>query len=114
MWTKLLAAIGGGAVIASALVVAATADPGQAVAGSGNGAVNTRNVYRRDGHGGHGGDDVGDEFGITHREGDPARVGMLRLWVVPVSTWAERYGARIWLLRGAALICENTGARSRD
>src|ERR1700704_5055175 len=41
MWTKLLAAIGGGAVIASALVVAATADPGQAVAGSGNGAVNT-------------------------------------------------------------------------
>jgi hypothetical protein len=37
MWTKLFAAIGGGAVIASALVVAVTADPGQAVAGSGNG-----------------------------------------------------------------------------
>jgi hypothetical protein len=36
-----LAMIGGGAVIASALVVGATSDPSQAVAGSGNGAVNT-------------------------------------------------------------------------
>jgi hypothetical protein len=39
--TKLLAVIGGGALIASALVVSVTSDPGQAVAGSGNGAVNT-------------------------------------------------------------------------
>jgi hypothetical protein len=41
MHTKLLAAIGSGAVVASALIVGATYDPGQAVAGSGNGAVNT-------------------------------------------------------------------------
>jgi hypothetical protein len=41
MQTKLLAAIGSGAVIASALIVALTDDPGQAVAGSGNGIVNT-------------------------------------------------------------------------
>jgi hypothetical protein len=41
MQTKLLAAIGGGAVIASALIVAVTYDPGQAIAGSGNGSVNT-------------------------------------------------------------------------
>src|ERR1700716_1035819 len=41
MQTKLLAAIGSGAVIASALIVGATNDPGQQVAGSGNGIVNT-------------------------------------------------------------------------
>ncbi|HEX4587204.1 MAG TPA: hypothetical protein VH185_04445 [Mycobacterium sp.] len=38
MKTKLLAAIGGGAVIASALIVAVTYDTGQAIAGSGNGS----------------------------------------------------------------------------
>ena len=41
MQTKLLAAIGSGAVIASALIVGVTNDPGQAVAGSGNGVANT-------------------------------------------------------------------------
>jgi hypothetical protein len=41
MQTKLLAAIGTGAMIASALIVAVTDDPGQAIAGSGNGSVNT-------------------------------------------------------------------------
>jgi hypothetical protein len=41
MRTKLLAAIGSGAVVASALIVGVTNDPGQAVAGSGNGAVST-------------------------------------------------------------------------
>jgi hypothetical protein len=41
MQTKLLAAIGSGAVIASALIVGVTNDPGQAIAGSGNGVVNT-------------------------------------------------------------------------
>ena len=41
MHTKLLAAIGSGAVVASALIVGVTNDPGQAVAGSGMGAVNT-------------------------------------------------------------------------
>jgi len=41
MHTKLLAAIGGGAVIASALIVGVTNDPGQAVAGSGMGPDNT-------------------------------------------------------------------------
>lgn len=39
--TKLLATIGFGALIASALVVCVTSEPGQAVAGSGNAAVNT-------------------------------------------------------------------------
>jgi hypothetical protein len=39
--TRLLAVIGGGALFASALVVSVISDSGQAVAGSGNGAVNT-------------------------------------------------------------------------
>jgi hypothetical protein len=41
MNVKLLAAMGGCAVIAAALMVSATPDPGRVVAGSGNGAVNT-------------------------------------------------------------------------
>jgi hypothetical protein len=41
MRTKLPAVVGGAAVVAATLVVLATSDPGQAVAGSGNGAVNT-------------------------------------------------------------------------
>lgn len=40
MRTKLPALVGGVAVVASTLVVLATSDPGQAVAGSGNGATN--------------------------------------------------------------------------
>jgi hypothetical protein len=41
MKTKLLAAISSCAVIASALIVSVAPDPGQASAGSNNGAVNT-------------------------------------------------------------------------
>jgi hypothetical protein len=41
MKKKLLATIGSGAVIASALIVGVTNDPGQAVAGSGQGLANT-------------------------------------------------------------------------
>ena len=41
MNAKLLAAMGGCAVIASAVMVSATPDTGRAIAGSGNGAVNT-------------------------------------------------------------------------
>jgi hypothetical protein len=41
MHTKLLAAIGSGAMIASALIVAVTDDPGQALAGSNHDIVNT-------------------------------------------------------------------------
>lgn len=42
MRTKLPAVVGGAAVVAATLVVLATSDPGQAVAGSGNGATNTQ------------------------------------------------------------------------
>jgi hypothetical protein len=44
MRTKLPALVGGAAVVASTLVVLSTSNPGQAVAGSGNGATNTQFV----------------------------------------------------------------------